>query len=313
MSLIWILFVVEKYLIPMDIGKTAIKSALASNNQVYIIGSSHVYWAYNPFEIEKISKLSTSLASTSSQTFEQSYFIAKKLLKNKEVKVIFLETYMINDKENKNIKENSWNIAFDYLNVFDRFEISRYYLGKVDYKYVFNIYKYHSNWKKNDIIKENFKNSKESFGIKFTRNNHPFKGFIPHSNRIPDTEGRGYKRIPEDYFDKNLKVVKDKRINIKYEKLLLDLFEECKKNKVKLILITSPFYYQHESAKKICEYSNYLSKLAKNNESELINFNYLYEELELNRSYFKDSGHLNKYGAKILSNYLGNYLKSLFN
>lgn len=233
MGLLYILSVVEKYIIPMDIGKTAIKNALVSKAQVYVIGSSHVYWAYNPYEIEKISKLSTSLASTSSQTFEQSYFIAKKVLKNKEVRVIFLETYMINDKENRNLKEDSCSLAFDYLNIFDRAKISKYYLGQIDYKYIFNIYKYHSNWKKFDVIKENFKNSKEFLGIEFTRDKHPLKGFIPHNNRVPDIDRRGYKRIPENHFNKNLKISKEKKINENSEKLLIDLFEECKRKKVK--------------------------------------------------------------------------------
>lgn len=302
---------VEKYLIPMDIGKTAIKSAITSKDQVYIVGSSHVYWAYNPFEIEKVAKLPTSLASSSSQTFEQSYFIIKKLLRNTNTKVIFLETYLINDKENKDIKEDSCNLAFDYLSTLDRIEISKYYLGKIDYQYVFNFYKYHSNWKNSEVIKENLRNSKKFSEVKFTRDYHPLKGFVPHNNRTPDTEGRGYKKIPENYFNNNLKVDKERKINENSEKLLLNLFEESNKNKIKLILITSPFYYQHENAEKTCEYSNYLSKLAKNNGSELINFNYLYEELQLERSYFKDSGHLNKYGAKILGNYLGNYLNSI--
>ena len=51
-----ILLIVELLLVPMDINKTAVHTGLKSNDNVYIVGSSHVYWAFDPQEIEKISK-----------------------------------------------------------------------------------------------------------------------------------------------------------------------------------------------------------------------------------------------------------------
>lgn len=306
------LSIIEILLVPMDIAKTAIFTALKSKDSVYIVGSSHVYWDYDPFEIEKISGLKTSIVGSSSQTFEESYFIIKKLIKKPETKIIFLETYMIQDSENKNIKDGSFSLVFDYFNFLDRAEVVKYYLGEYKLQYIFNFYKYHNNWKSIDILLDNIKNKKEfSWRIKFSRGYHPFKGFIPHENRNPDLEEKGYKKIPNNYFDKNLKVDKEKKINPQYEKLLNDLFKLCEENRVKLILVTSPFYFQNQSAEDISLYSNYLVKIAKKNNSDLINFNYLYEELKIDKTHFKDSGHLNKYGAKIMGNFIGNYLKQI--
>lgn len=73
-----ILSIVELLLVPMDINKTAVHSGLKSSDRVYIVGSSHVYWSFDPFEIEKVSGIKTTLVGSSSQTFEESYFIIKK-------------------------------------------------------------------------------------------------------------------------------------------------------------------------------------------------------------------------------------------
>lgn len=295
----------------MHIGKTAIRSAVESKSNIYVVGSSHVYWAYDPIEIEKVSGLPANIASNSSQTLEQSYFIIKKLIKKPETKVIFLETYMIKDEERRNTESISFNLAYDYLSFLDRIEVSKYYFDKYDFKYIFNFYKYHQNWKKSSIIKENLRNKKRQLGLEFTRSYHPLKGFVPHKNRKPDLNKNGYKKIPFDYFNKNLEVTNERKIHPQYEIILNELFEECKKRDIKLVLITSPFYYQNVSAELTCEYSNYISKIAKQHNSHLINFNYLYEELNLKRSHFKDSGHLNKYGAALMGKYIGKYTTDL--
>ena len=303
-----ILLIVELLLVPMDINKTAVHTGLKSNDNVYIVGSSHVYWAFDPQEIEKISGLKTSLVGSSSQTFEESYFIIKKLIKKPETKIIFLETYMIQDVEYKDVTDSSFSYVFDYFNFIDRLSVSKYYLNKYDVQTIFNFYKYHNNWKDFNIIKENIKNSKKFMEIEFSRNYHPFKGFVPHENRSPDLDEGGYKKIPDDYFYKNLVVKGERKINSKYEKMLDELFELCKQRNIRLVLITSLFYFQNQSAIYTSTYSNYLSKIAEKNNSYLINFNYIYTELKLDRTHFKDSGHLNKYGAKIMGNFIGNYL-----
>lgn len=302
------LSILDLLLVPMNINKTAVHAGLKSNDSVYIVGSSHVYWSFDPFEIEKISGLKTTLVGSSSQTFEESYFIIKKLIKKSETKIIFLETYMIQDIENKDITDTSFSLVFDYFNFIDRSAVIKYYSGKYNVQNIFNFYKYHGNWKDFNIIKENIKNSKEFMGIEFSRDYHPFKGFVPHENRVPDLDEGGYKKIPNDYFYKNLEVKGERKINLKYEKMLDELFKLCKKRNIKLVLVTAPFYFQNQSAIYTSTYSNYLSKIAQKNNSCLINFNYMYTELELDKTYFKDSGHLNKYGAKIMGNYIGNYL-----
>ena len=150
----------------------------------------------------------------------------------------------------------------------------------VFFKQFIPIAKYHDNWKK----------------------------YIESSKKKWINPNKGYKYITVTESSKNKKYMKyskhyDKipNQNLPYLKKIIKL---CKKNNVKLVLVSLPTqkswqYKKHNTTKKI----------AQENNLEFIDLNLV--DLNINwETDTKDNGsHLNYLGAKKVSDYIGNYLK----
>lgn len=142
------------------------------------------------------------------------------------------------------------------------------------------LFKYHDNWKK--ILFSNI-------GLK-----NKDKGYI-FSDKIKSSKNF-------DYMDKNKKEYNISQVNINYFEKMLDIANE---NNIKVILIGLPSQksWNNDKHKKVL-------KLAEDYQLDYLNLNLIDDiNIDWNKD-TKDGGdHLNVYGARKVSKYIGNYLK----
>ena len=142
------------------------------------------------------------------------------------------------------------------------------------------ITKYHDNWKKYiDGSKKKWVNPNKGYKYITATESSKNKNYMIYSKYFDE--------IPEQ--------------NLPYLKKIIDL---CKKNNVKLVLISLPTQKSWQYKKH-----NTTEKIAKENDLEFIDLNLV--DLNINwETDTKDNGsHLNYLGAKKVSDYIGNYLK----
>lgn len=296
--LIYILFKLGILLEPFSTGKASIRQAFREENDIYFVGSSHVFCSYNPIHIQNRTRFNVGMASSNGQPPIGSYYIIKKLLKKKSTEIIYLDIYMFTRNSSKLGPHNE---VLDTLSIFERYNylkmLNKQRKEKLGFDYLFNLTKYHSNWKRSGLIKANWNNIASYIGLKYSRESHPYKGYYPF------TKAQGNKKllkqIPDDWFVKNLKSNMIFPIEYYKEEILVKLFIQSKALKKKLILIDAPYYSAKDNRGEV----NYIKMLANKHSIDFIDFNEKYEELGLSKSDFKDTDHTNKYGALKLSNY----------
>lgn len=308
LSILSIFFIkLNSYILPLNINRTTIKMGLAYNANIYFIGNSHSYWAYNPLILENKTKNLVYNISTSGQSLESSYFLAKYLIGKKETKIIFFELFNAEISDKKiDINER---VVFDYFPINFKYKTMKYfYKNKVDIlRNIFNFNMHHNFWKNKNIFKKKLKF--DDLDLYYSKNFTPFNGYVPHFNRDPSFIYKNrYKNIPSDYFKNNLKIKSQKELSKESLNLIIDLLEEAKKRNKIIIFLLSPFYFQTISSGEASEYVNFVKNIADFYHFETINFNEMYIQTDITREDFKDSGHLNYWGACKLSNYLSNYL-----
>ena len=308
-------------ILPLEINRTTIKMGLNYNADIYFVGNSHSYWAYNPLIIENetknfwlytnvnVASLSLNFAAvvTLSSSLEASYFLIDYLLEKKETDVIFLELFNIYSQSDKKIGAIE-RIVFDYFPLYYKIKVMNYFYPNITdvIKNIFNFNVHHNFWKDKKFLKKELKFNKLT--LSYSKNFTPFNGYVPHFNREPSHNVNGYKNIPEDYFDFNLNVNTKKEIPEENKEFIQKILEKAKRKNKKIIFLLSPFYYQHISSKEASEYVNFIKDLTEKYGFEIINFNNIYTEVNVKREDFKDSGHLNYWGANKLSFYLSNHL-----
>lgn len=304
-----LVFKLNKIILPLEVNRTTVKYGLSYNANIYFVGNSHSYWAYNPLIIENITENYTYNISTSSQSLESSYFIIDNLLDKKETKIIFFELFNVYEEQDKKITTpEKW--VYDNFKLIDKIRVMKYYYSNkiLILRNLFNFHEYHSNfWKNKDTFR--IKKKFSTIDLEYTRNFTPLNGYIPHFHRDPSyAKEKYYKNIPKDYFLKNLEVTSKKNIPLKNREILIKLLEKAKEKNKEIIFLISPFYFQNISNYEFLEYINSIQDIIKNYQIEVIDFNSKYTELNIEREDFKDSGHLNYWGANKLSFYLAGYL-----
>lgn len=90
------------------------------------------------------------------------------------------------------------------------------------------------------------------------------------------------------------------------EKYLKEIISLAKETGTQLLLIVSPYVIPEEHQRKL----NQVAKIADKNKIPMINYNYLYDELKIDyTSDFRDTDHVNNFGALKVTKHLGDYLK----
>lgn len=267
---------------------------------VIFLGSSHLYFGINPNIIWKNNKLSTYNLGMNEQPIWLSYFYLKEALKYQNPKVIVLEVFYL---ENTRKLKDYNDFASDVVNrinldpmkfSFNKINAIKESVPKNEFvDYIFNINKYHDRWKrlhKND----------------FTSDSIPylFKGFtsslkVYNETRVRDLNAR-----------KGKEGMKLHEKSINYLDKITQLAQE---KEIKLVFIKTPLaqaVFRQQFADALFSIKKYADK----EKIDFINYNEIYDEIGFDflRHMSDESGHLNKYGAEIISKHIGNYLKNKY-
>lgn len=261
---------------------------------VIYIGSSpvHPYWAtYLAWEEQGFT--SWPLA-TNVQQPSFAIYLLKEVLKKQQPKVVIFELRMFT-RQQKAFAENENYDAF-IRNVTDnvRYSTNRFDMiintvkdSEKLYPYFFDITKYHSHWKtirKLDWEYWNFSKKDDNGGY-----------FI--QDAVTDLSNSWH-----DYSD----ITESCPIPPEQESILRELLDYCRRKRVPALFTVNPYTDIDEEIQKRF---NYMQTIIEEYQYPFINFNLLYDELDIDFSRdFYNGGHMNTNGAVKFTRYLAAYL-----
>ncbi len=249
----------------LKIANNEILSETENTIDAVVIGDSLIYTSISPMEIWNNYGYTMFDVANAAQLIKDSYKNLQYIVESQHPKIVFFEANVLY----RNPKNKAW-----YLELYKNAEHS------------FPIFNYHNNWKK--VL------------FKFLNNDNNF-------NEI--NANKGYKYITtvkkaknKDYMKLTTKAKKIPDVNVEYFEKMVDY---CRKNNVKLVLISTPNMKSWSYAKHLGA-----QNLANINKIEFIDLN-IDNILNIDwQTETKDKGdHLNYKGAIKVSNYLGNYLQ----
>lgn len=95
-------------------------------------------------------------------------------------------------------------------------------------------------------------------------------------------------------------------LDARSEEYLRKIIDLVKESDTELVLAASPYLVSETDQRRF----NRISQIAGQEGVPMINFNHLYDEMELDYSLdFRDEGHLNNYGARKVTSYLAGFLR----
>lgn len=266
---------------------------------VVFLGSSHNYNAFVPMISNSILEADSYNISSDGQTIEQTYFILKEVLKTQSPKVVTIEMFSIRPYDLEDIDTAMIHKAFDKmkfsLNKIDAINYNVIYEDKLEY--FFPLATYHLKWKDDDIKTQIENEYDENWGLA------PYFGYDNKYTVEYPIVGE-YSQSPEELTDEK-KYLDDDRMEI-----LDKITKLCKDNDIKLMYVTTPFISQVDfTYVDQYKYLNGLKEYTDANNIDVINFNLLYEELEMDKTYLADDGHVNISGAQLITEYTANFIK----
>ncbi|WP_404987702.1 hypothetical protein [Clostridium culturomicium] len=253
-------------------------------------GSSHMYCTVNPLTIWENTGIPSYLLTSQQQPPCTTYYYIKEALKTQAPKVVLVEAYMFT-LQPASYDEGVFHDAVDFLRPSKnkRDLINEMIPENERINYHIPLLKYHTRWE--ELEEQDFDNS-------YRKMKDWLKGyvFLKDSKEIS---------VDEEVFNEDIRLPIPEE-NLKYLDKIIELSEE---ENFKLVLIASPY---NVSAKEHGVF-NSISDYAEEKGIDFINFNSLFNELNLNTNTdFYDSGHTNVYGAEKVSNYLGEYLQKKY-
>lgn len=252
---------------------------------IWFMGTSHVFYAIQPMELwNQYGIRAFDLAAPSSQ-MPQTYWTMMCALQYSQPKVIVLDTYKLHidtkHQQDRVPHVGIDSIPFSIIKLKGICDIFESWEERFEYICKFSIY--HNRWEK----------LKESDFI----NEPTYVKGAQFKNKILDCSD--YKRIPKEDMSNT------DTMGFRY---LRKIIEECRNRRIELILTDLPFYSSREQQRAI----NAVSKIVE--EYNLTFLDLAYEEELIDYEIdFGDKSHVNLFGAKKLTQYIGNYLSEHYN
>ncbi|MCB0745128.1 MAG: hypothetical protein KDC67_14565, partial [Ignavibacteriae bacterium] len=272
---------------------------LEEENDILFVGSSHVFATIDIDYIEQKTNSNAFLLATPSQNISQSYHLIKEFLNHKTPKVIFLETYSLKEYAGGDFESHA---AYDGMRLSKTKVEAAYdasFNDSIKDLYSFTnllipFYKYHDRWN-GELTEQDFK---------YFQNATLNKG-----SEIPPVNSEF---TPTDFLDYTLSKITEKTaLSANIEKRLNDIIAMCDERQIKLVLFSTPYLahsgYSLENQRKNI---NYLKDKLNNSAINYLDFNLLYEEININYTDFVDNHHLNYKGAQKVNKYLGDWIVS---
>lgn len=264
------------------------------NIDVFLMGSSHMYFSMSPMEIWQKYGIVSYHRGTASQYYKLSYKLMEEVFKYYKPKLIVFDIYMlinlsfIKDTRTDPVLASIDGYKFKYNAYFYIYKDKKEVLKRIN---TFN--KFHSRWK--DLNEYDFHS--ESY----------WKGKY-YGTCMPD--GSWHKQ----HLIGNFKYKTNDKVGILNEETIIyaeKMVELAKINKAKLLFIKLPEYeYNGEYHMQY----NAFEQLAKQKGWDFIDYNKLYSITKLNtQNDFRDIGHLNLYGARKVMDHLIPYIIDNYN
>lgn len=234
-----------------------------------VIGDSEASASISPMEIWNDYGYTGYNCGVPAQRLQDTYYLLERLLKKQSPKVVMLET-------------NAFYRDFKYINALE---------NTVDdsAKKLFPIYKYHNNWRYFHIyMLKNLQKKSEQGPVTV------YKGF-QYNTVVKPYKGGPYAKETDQVYH-----IGDQPMQ--YMNKIVDL---CREQGIELILYSSP-------SPKCWTYKKHNAALAFAKEKQLpyIDFNLLTDDLSIDwaKDSRDDGDHINYYGGKKVSDYMGAYL-----
>ena len=281
------------------------------NIDVLFVGSSHCYRAFVPEILDDELGMNTFNAGTSSQELDGSYMVIQEAARYNDIKHIYLELYyymaLQNEYKDRTAVTQTYIIS-DYLKPsLNKFQ---YLLNASASEHYFNSFVLaRRNWSK-------FFDADYVQSLIQKKQSDDYKNYeYTYANAVWDTEwyvGKGYVANSEiienwNYFSEsgwsniNLKEVSDDWIDT-----LKDIIAFCDENGISLTLISTPMpNFLLAGVENYDDYVELVKDIIVDTNVDYYDFNLCREEYFPNTSsLFKDTNHVNCYGAEIFSHLL---------
>ena len=253
---------------------------------VIFLGSSHVYYSVQPNLLWKEHGITSYVMGTPEQTVATSYYLLKEAFRYQKPKVVVLESYYLWNKR-KYKSEERLRQAFDGVRLDSvKMEMLKTMLPDADWKELFTylvpFVKYHSRWQ--ELTNEDFHSNGFQKGSRI-------------DYTVKEMEDPGVPETADSLPDNSLLYVK------KMEEL-------CEENGAEFLVYAAPFGV--ETSQKRYDYRQGLNlTLEKELQEDGVPFLFYqrdYPDMIDFATDFRDSTHLNTYGAEKLTEHLGAYL-----
>ncbi|MEI0698831.1 hypothetical protein R4K92_07855 [Brachyspira intermedia] len=252
---------------------------------VLFIGNSHSFCDINPAILYNEYGIASYNFATGESAIYLVYFYLKEALKTQKPKLIVLEPHSaVRDFHYLTMKALFNSIPSFKLSK-NKIEALKVSTGKDDYISFLNPLYYYNN-RYSNINRDDFIFKEE---LKY------FKGHLMFSNSIPQIEPN------------NDNMYLSKELPIKMYEYLKKIIELSKTNNINLLISVSPYIIYDETEQL---QFNSIKEIADNYDINFINFNFNYDDYDLNFDEdFNDPHHLNYKGSEKFTKYLGKYLK----
>ncbi|MCI9112053.1 MAG: hypothetical protein HFJ99_05780 [Eubacterium sp.] len=258
------------------------------------IGSSDLYSAFVPMQLYEKYGYTSTVISSPHQTCLKSYSFLEELLKCQHPKVLIIETDMFYEGapefNSKKIKKDNTSVIKRKISAFLENFSEKRFEDMIETQ--FSIFTFHDKWKQTKFFSsdDSKKDTKASVSCDHGYNfNDSIKPAQANDNMNPTDISEP---IPED--------------NLNYLNKMVDL---CREKGIDVVLVEMPTqhswnYYRH----------NTVQAFADENKLRFIDFNLMFEELQLDiKLDYRDGGdHLNYYGATKTTAYLSDFLNETY-
>jgi len=238
--------------------------------------------------------------SSNGASIEQLYFSLKEVLKTQKPKVVVIESYSFIPFDKQEFLYTFMHSALDGMHLSkNKVDAIKYNVPedkRLEYYLPFTLY--HLRWKEEETLEK----AKNIFTYEKKRSD--FFGFQSVLYVHKEKEDFYQYITPDLLTDKELSLSKDRM------KLLDNITKLCEENDIKLLFVNTPFLKKETfSYIEVHEHLKGLESYTKENDIDIIDFSFLFEDIDLQHYDFSDVGHVNSSGAYKVSLYLSDYIK----
>lgn len=260
-------------------------------------GSSHAMNTYNPIIIdETLGTYSYNLGSAA-QKIETTKFLLEEVLKESSPKVVVLDVFYFIFQDSKNKKEKDFQLKV-YNETKDSFHKLKSTFDIFDFNDTFSIFtpaiRNHSQWHELTFNKRSYPNYKTQ------------RGYVRLSGVMNKNQRKKYK----DFYTKDYRAHTEDLnsiLTISQKESLIDVYKYLEAKSIRLIITTTP-YLEALYNKTNQSFQWDIKRISDSLQIDYLDFNSMYNDLDLDFKDFKEHGHLNGAGSKKISVYLAKYL-----